>query len=75
MVHWHPLRAPTLSIITHPLLRATVTVTAIGHGMDAHPVTRCRVETAHPTKAQLVADGVLITAAHPVTHRRLHALA
>jgi hypothetical protein len=38
--------------------------------MGARPVTRYRVETAHPTKVQLVEDGTLGMAVRPVTQSK-----
>jgi hypothetical protein len=48
----------------------TGTGPVIEHGMDAHPVTRYRAETAHPTKDQLAAVGVAITVARVATQSK-----
>src|SRR5262249_9591746 len=68
---WVHLHLPTLSThIRHRLATATDMDTAIEHGTDALRAGRFRVETAHPTKARLVADGALGTAARAVTRFR-----
>jgi hypothetical protein len=71
LVHSHPLRAPTLSIRTRHRLATEVTVTAIEHITAAHPVIRCRVETAHHTKAQSAEDGAVGMAVRPVTRYKV----
>ena len=68
MAHSHLLRAPALSIITRRLLRVTGTEgTVIERITAARPVTRYKVEPAHPTKVLSVEveGGALITAGPP----------
>jgi hypothetical protein len=70
LAHSHLLRAPALSIITRRLLRVTGTEgTVIERITAARPVTRYKVEPAHPTKVLSVEveGGALITAARPAT--------
>jgi len=43
-------------MLTHHRTTATVTD---GLGMTAHPVGRCRMETARPIEVRLLADGAL----------------
>jgi hypothetical protein len=47
-----------------------VTMTVIALGMDAHPVTRYKAETAHPTKVQRVEGGERGMDAHRDTRYR-----
>jgi hypothetical protein len=69
LAHSRQRHAPLLSITRRHRVTATGMGT-VGHGMDAHPVTRYRAETAHPTKDQLAAVGVAVTAARPVTQSK-----
>jgi hypothetical protein len=69
LAHSRQRHAPLLSITRRRRVTATG-VGTVGRGMDAHPVTRYRAETAHPIKDQLAAVGVAMAAARPATQSK-----
>ena len=69
------MRRLTITIlITMRRRQALGTITVIRHGMDAPRDGRFKVETAHPTRVQLVEGGGRGTAARPITRYKADAV-
>jgi hypothetical protein len=60
-------RSRNTTIIITIITIITITISITVAGTAVLPVTRCKVETVHPTEVQGAVDGTLTTAVLPVT--------